>query len=454
VRDAPEALELAARAVAAAEGDEVDALVHRERSGLARFAASVVHQPTLVEDASVTIRVVRDGKVGAVSTNRLDDDGLRAAARRAGDAAASGRPDPAFPGLAPPAPLPGVEGWDEETAALDPGAVAAHAWTAIEAAKDIGLYGYFTSGVTELAVASSAGVAVSEALTDATVLALAADETRSGYAEATSWRVGELDPAGIGREAAEIAARTEGAGELEPGTHRAVLSPYAFGELLLYFGYSSLGALALLEGRSYLTGRLGERPFDERFSLADDGHDPRGLPKAFDFEGVPKQRVPLVEAGVARDVVWDRRTARRTGRESTGHGLDATSQAHGPIPFNLSVEPGDATDEELAERVGDGIYVTRLHYVNIVDAREGLLTGMTRDGTFRIENGRVTRPLRNLRFTTAVPEVLASLPGIGAEATLVNASDFYDARYPFGTLVPPVATERFTIVGIGSAPGL
>ena len=454
MREAPEALELATRAVAAAEGDEVDALVHRERSGLARFAASVVHQPTLVDDASVTIRVVRDGQVGAVSTNRLDDESLGAAARRAGEAAASGRPDPAFPGLAPPAAPPEVEGWDHETAELDPGGIAARAWTAIEAAEDIGLYGYFTSGVTELAVASSTGLSVSQALTDATVLALAADETRSGYAEATSWRVGELDPAATGRAAADIAARTTGAGELEPGTYRAVLSPYAFGELLLYFGYSSLGALALLEGRSFMTGRLGERLFDERFSLADDGSDPRGLPKAFDLEGVPKQRVELVEAGVARDVVWDRRTAHREGRESTGHGLDATAQAHGPLPFNLSVAPGDATDEELAARVGDGIYVTRLHYVNIVDAREGLLTGMTRDGTFRIENGRVTRPLVNLRFTTSVPELLASLPGIGSQATLVNASDFYDARYPFGTLVPPVATERFTIVAAGSAPGL
>jgi PmbA protein len=454
VREAPEALELAARAVRAAEGDEMDALVHRERSGLARFAASAVHQPTLVEDASVTIRVVRDGKVGAVSTNRLDDDGLRAAARRAGEAAASGRPDPSFPGLAPPAAVPDVQGWDEETDALDPGAIAAHAWTAIEAAAPLELYGYFTSGLTELAVASSTGVSVSQAMTDATVLALAADETRSGFAEASAWRVGELDPAATAREAAETAARTKDAGGLEPGTYRAVLSPYAFGELLLYFGYSSLGALALLEGRSFLTGRLGERVFDERLTLADHGQDPRGLPKAFDFEGVPKQRVALVEAGVARDVVWDRRTARREGRESTGHALDATSQAHGPLPFNLSVEPGDATVEQLADLVGDGIYVTRLHYVNIVDAREGLLTGMTRDGTFRIENGNVTRPLVNLRFTTSVPALLERLPGLGAEATLVNGSDFYDARYPFGTLVPPVATERFTIVGTGSEPGL
>jgi predicted Zn-dependent protease len=291
-------------------------------------------------------------------------------------------------------------------------------------------------------------------MTDATVLALAADETRSGFAEASAWRVGELDPAATAREAAETAARTKDAGGLEPGTYRAVLSPYAFGELLLYFGYSSLGALALLEGRSFLTGRLGERVFDERLTLADHGQDPRGLPKAFDFEGVPKQRVALVEAGVARDVVWDRRTARREGRESTGHALDATSQAHGPLPFNLSVEPGDATVEQLADLVGDGIYVTRLHYVNIVDAREGLLTGMTRDGTFRIENGNVTRPLVNLRFTTSVPALLERLPGLGAEAILVNGSDFYDARYPFGTLVPPVATERFTIVGTGSEPGL
>jgi PmbA protein len=451
------ALELAERAVQAADGDEADASVHVERSGFARFADSAVHQPTLITDESVTVRVVRDGRVGCATTNRTDHDGLAAVTARAGEAADSSPVDPGFPGLQEPAPLPDAEGYDEATAALTPEEQAESAAAAIAAAPGIGLYGYYTSAVTELAVASTTGHSVAQAITDASVLALAASDQASGYAEATSWRAGDLDPETVAREAVEKAARTQRADTVEAGTYRAVLEPYAISELLFYFGFTSLNALALLEGRSYLSGRLGERLFDESFTLWDDGLDPRGYPKAFDLEGVPKQQVTIVEDGVARDVVWDRRTAKQAadGHVSTGHGLSAPAQGFGPIPFNLSMAGGDtASVDELAERVGDGIYVTRLHYLGVVDPREGIITGMTRDGTFRVEGGKVTKPLVNLRFTTSFPALAAGLLGLTEEVTLVNRSDFYDERYPYGTLVPAVATEAFTIVGTGSGPGL
>jgi PmbA protein len=453
---AERALELADRAWRAAEADEADAVAHVEESGFARFAASEVHQPTLLRDETVTLRVVRDGKVGCAVTNRTDDEGLRDAARRAGEAADSAKPDPDYAGLQPPADVPDVEGYDEETAELTPEEQAAAASAAIEAAPGYGLYGYFTSGLTHTAAASSTGHAVAQTMTDASVLAIAASDEESGYAEATSWKAGELDPAAVARESVEKAARTKGAAELEPGTHAAVLEPYAISELLWYFGFSSLGALAFLEGRSYLSGRLGERLFHETFTLVDDGLDPRGLPKSFDLEGAPKQRVVLVENGVAKDVVWDRRTAKQAGdgRASTGHALSAPAQGFGPLPLNLSVKGGDSTRDELVERVGDGIYVTRLHYLGVVDPREGIITGMTRDGTFQIEGGKVAKPLVNLRFTTSVPKLVEHLIGLGTDVELVNRSDFYDERYPFGTLVPTVATGAFTIVGTGSGPGL
>jgi PmbA protein len=451
------ALDLAERAVKAAEGDEADVSVHVESSGFARFAASAVHQPTLIRDETVTFRVVRDGRIGCATTNRTDDEGLAAAARHAAEAADSAPVDPSFPGLQDPAPVPDVQGFDEATAALTPVDQAEAAAEAIAGAPGLGLYGYYTSGATEIAVASTTGLAVSQSTTDASVLALAASEDASGYAEATSWRAGDLDPAAVAREAAEKAHRTRGATQIEPQTFRAVLEPYAISELLFYFGFTSLNALALLEGRSYLSGRLGEQLFDESFTVVDDGLDPVNYPKAFDMEGVPKQRVPMIDEGVARDVVWDRRTAKQAGdgHVSTGHALAPPAQAFGPIPFNLSMAAGDvASVDELAERVGDGIYVTRLHYLGVVDPREGIITGMTRDGTFRIEDGKVTTPVVNLRFTTSFPALAAGLLGLTKDVTLVNRSDFYDERYPFGTLVPAVATDAFTIVGTGSGPGL
>jgi PmbA protein len=415
-----------------------------------------VHQPTLIRDESLTLRVVRDGKVGCAVTNRTDEEGLREAAQRAAEAADSAKADPDFAGLQPPMDVPTVAGFDEDTAALTPEQQAASASAAIEAAPGFGLFGYFTSAVTELAVASSAGQAVTQTMTDASVLAIAASEDESGYAEATSWKAGALDPAEVARQAAEKAARTKGAEEIEPGTHAAVLEPYAFSELLWYFGFSSLNGLACLEGRSYFSGRIGEQVFHESFNLVDDGLAPEGMPKAFDFEGAPKQRVSIVENGVAKDVVWDRRTAKRAGedRESTGHALSAPAQGFGPLPLNLSVAGGSSSRDELIDKVGEGIYVTRLHYLGVVDPREGIITGMTRDGTFRIEGGKVTKPLVNLRFTTSFPKLVENLVALGNDVELVNRSDFYDERYPFGTLVPTVATNAFTIVGTGSGPGL
>ena len=451
------AVELAARALRAAEGDEAEAFVHSERSGLARFAGSVQHQPTLIEDEIVTLRVVRDGRVGVAVSNRTSDEGLRTLAARARDAADNAPVDSEFPGLAPPGELPEVDGFDDETAAMTEDDYAGAASRAISHARGLDAYGFFTSGVTELAVASTAGVEASQRLTDATLVVLGAGDGVSGYATRTAWRVGEIDVEECAQEAAERGARTRGAGELEPAAYRAVLEPYAIAELLQYFGYDSLGALGFLEERSYFSGRLGELCFDERVSLTDDALDPRGLPKAFDFEGSAKERVPLIENGVIRGVVWDRRTAKRAGGDArgTGHAPPVAWQSYGPLPFALSLAGGDAESvDELVERVEDGIYVTRLHYLGVVHPRQGVITGMTRDGTFRVRDGKIAEPLVNLRFTISLPHLLRELLGLTREVTLVNGSDFYGERYPNGTLVPAVATTYFNVTGVGSTPGI
>ena len=449
------ALEVARAALASADGD-AEAVAHAESSGLARFADSEVHQPTLIDNVVVTVRVARDGRVGVATTNRLDERGLAEIARRATEAAESAPVDPDFPGFTPPGELPPVDGYDEATALLGPEEQARLAAEAI-AATEVPLYGFFTSGVSELAVVSTTGLEVGQRMTDAVTLAVAADEGRSGYAEATSWRAGDIDAAGVAREASEKAVQTRGAKEIEPGSYAAVLEPYAFAELLQYFGYDSFGALGMLEERGYLAGRIGERIFDEKVSIVDDSLDRRGLPKAFDFEGSSKQRVELVSEGIARGVVWDRLTANRA-RDSvrtTGHAPPPDSADFGPLPYALSVAGGEAESiDELVAAIGDGLYITRLHYLGVVHPREGVITGMTRDGTFRIRDGKIAEPLVNLRFTVAFPELLREVPGLTRQITLVNASNFYGERYPHGALVPALATARFNVTGIGSTPGI
>jgi PmbA protein len=449
--------EVAGQAVGAAQGDEADVLVLSERSGLARFASSELHQPTLIENCVVTLRIVRDGRIGTASTNRIDDEGLRGLAERAGEAANSAVAEEDFPGLPDPEPLPHVEGFDEAVAAIGPEEQARHARSAIDAGTSVELFGFFTSGVTEMAVASTTGLEAEQRMTDATTLVVAAGDRASGYATQTSWSAPGIDPAAVGREASEKADRTRNAKTIGPAPYRAVLEPYALADLVSYFSYDGFGANGLLEGRSYLTGRLGEKIMDEKLSIHDDALDPRGLPKGFDFEGVPKQRVPLIENGVAKGVVWDRTSAARAGEghATTGHAPPHVYRQYGPLAFALSVAGGEVDSlDDLCELVGDGIYVTRLHYLGVVDPREGVITGMTRDGTFRIRDGKVAEPLVNLRFTVAVPQMLEDVPGLSRETTLVNTNDFYGERYPIGALVPAIATGRFNITGVGSEPGL
>jgi predicted Zn-dependent protease len=448
-------LELAERALELAAADEAEVVVMGERSGFARFAAGEVHQPTLIDNVTVQLRVVSDGRSAAAVTNRTDDDGLAAIGRRAREAAASASPDPDLPPLAPAADLPDVEGYDDETAALGSAEQARLAATAIAASGDFGLYGYFTSGVSELAIASTTGLRAAERKTDATCMALAAVDGASGYATRTAWRAGELDPAAVAEEAIEKAARTREAVDAPPARYRAVLEPYAIAELLFYTAFDMFNGQALLEERSWFAGRIGERALDPKVTLVDDGLDPRGLPRAFDFEGTPKQRVVLVEEGVIRDTVWDRATAARAGRTSTGHALTIDSRSFGALASAVVMSPGEADSiDELSELVGDGIYVTRLHYLGVVNPREGVITGMTKDGTFRIRDGKIAEPLVNLRFTVSMPELLADVPGLTRETLLVNQSDFYDERWAYGYRVPAIATACFNVTGSGAGPGL
>jgi predicted Zn-dependent protease len=160
---------------------------------------------------------------------------------------------------------------------------------------------------------------------------------------------------------------------------------------------------------------------------------------------------------VLRGAVWDLASAARTkdSQRSTGHAPPPSLRRWGPLPFALSFAGGEAENvDELVEIVGDGIYITRLHYLGVVEPRQGIVTGMTRDGTFRIRDGKLAEPLVNLRFTVAVPDMLADVPGLTRETTLANQAAFYDERFAYGALVPALATARFDVTGVGGPPGI
>jgi predicted Zn-dependent protease len=197
-------------------------------------------------------------------------------------------------------------------------------------------------------------------------------------------------------------------------------------------------------------GRLGERVAAPAIDLGDAPRLPQTLPRAFDFEGVPKAPIPLIEDGVARAVVHDTRSAARAGGDarSTGHATAPGGSSFGPHPTNLVLGGGGSADEtELVAAVERGIYVTRFWYVNVVREKQTLLTGMTRDGTFLIEDGRISRPVRDVRFTDSVLRILEATEALTASRRLVAEADFYGRRFAAGVVCPALRASGFRITG-------
>jgi predicted Zn-dependent protease len=262
-------------------------------------------------------------------------------------------------------------------------------------------------------VANSLGIHLSEPRTDAQVLTvMMGPGGGTGYAEQVAVGLDAIDASAIGREAAERTVLMRDPIELPAGEYPVVLDTYAVVDIADMLGWLGFSALAVQEERSFFEpGRVIGSPL---FSLADDASEPAGTPASFDFEGVPKQRVPLVEAGVCREVVHDAQTAPREGRRSTGHGLPAPNP-WGPFPLNMVVAPGDASRAELIGGLERGLLVTRFHYTNVIHPKQAIITGMTRDGLFLVEGGQVAAPVRNLRFTQSYLEALARIEAVGAE---------------------------------------
>jgi predicted Zn-dependent protease len=446
-------LELAERALAHCEGD-AQVTVTRERSLHARFARSEPTQATDVDDVTVHVLVLRDGQGGTATTNAAGDDALRAAARRAADAAAAAAAQGPgeHPGLPGPQAYGAHDGFDAATAQLDPRVPGAQLSAAFAAAADAELqaFGIWSGGEVRTAIASSAGVRASDAVTDVFGKVVCRDaDGRSGYASAAAVRAADVDLRALARQAASRVGRGELA-ELEPGTHPVVLGADAVGELIAFLGGLAFNGLAHAERRGALDGRLGTRVAAPSIGLGDAPTHAATLPRAFDADGIPKAPLSLIEGGVAQRVVHDVRSAARAGdgAVSTGHSLAPGGSPWGPAPTNLVLAAGRAEDEhELAGPIERGLYVHRLWYVNTVDPKETLLTGVTRDGTFLIEDGAITRPLRDARFTDTVLGLLERTEDLGAHPRLVADAEFYGRRFATGVVCPPLRASGLRITG-------
>lgn len=411
-------------------GDEWELSYRAATYGVTRYAASRVHQNVEGDATLLRARVAVGRRVGLATTSDLRPEGVRAVLRKAYQVARICPDDDGFSGFpGPSADRPRKNtlhsrNTDECTAADRAERVNTIlkrlAGDALEAA------GLVSTRTDRAAVLNSRGLSDAFRGTTGCVRVFASGGGASGYAGGVHRDIDTLDPAAIASTAARKAVRGRDPVTVEPGDYDVILEPTAVSEILEWMSIGSFGARSLEDGSSLLSGRIGEQVTGEAITIrATDMHAPMGAPaEVFDAEGVVRKPVAIVEDGVAVGVVHDTRTAARASRSgqptpSTGH-APAEGWTSGPFVKHLEMQAGDASFGELVARIDRGLWVTRFHYVNgLLDTRTARMTGMTRDGTFLIEGGRVAGGVTNLRFTDSFLEAFARVDGITSERRVV-----------------------------------
>jgi predicted Zn-dependent protease len=416
----PNALvDLASVALDVDGADGVEVLLTRDDTALTRFAESRVHQNTARVDGEARVRVVVDGnRVGVVATNDLTPDGVRAAAAAAVDAARVTPPDQEFPGFAEPDEYGTADGADEPTAAATPADRAALVATMLSTlGADMVAAGTAETGGHEVAVVNSNGVAAYHAATRAALTILVSGADSTGWAEDSSGVLADLDAAAVAARAVAKVEAGRSPRDVDPGDWQVVLEPPAVGTLVEWLCWLAFAGRDVAEGRSAISGRLGEQVCSPLVTLVDDPLAQGMFGTPFDAEGTAKRALPLLVDGVASNVAHDRTSARLAGAESTGHAMPAPNP-EGGVPANPSLRPGGASYDDLIAGCERALVVTRFHYTNAVHALSTTLTGMTRDGTFLVEDGAIVGGVRNLRFTQSVLDALSTVEAVGRETAL------------------------------------
>jgi PmbA protein len=299
--------------------------------------------------------------------------------------------------------------------------------------------GIYSTGQSVEAMYNSRGVAAwhAETMAQFSITAMAGDS--SGWAKASAVSHASIDPLALARSAARKARLSRDPQEIPPGRYTVILEPAAVLDLVGQM-FGDFSATAVADSRSFLTDRVGKKLFGENIQITDDAAHPLQAGVPFDGEGVPRRKLTLVDAGVPRDLAYARSSARKAGVEPTGHGFPLPNEV-GEAPLNIVIAGGSTSTDEMIASTERGVLVTRLWYIREVDPYEKIMTGMTRDGTFLIENGRVSRGLRNFRFNQGIIELLNSVEALSPS---VRAS----GEETFDMVVPAMKVRGFNFTEV------
>ncbi len=383
------------------------------------------------------MRAIVDGRTGVAASNDLGDASVDALLERAREMASFAPRDPLVPALPSGGPTGAPAGcYVDATAKADPSERARVCDAIISRAELVHYWcsGYVSSASNGTTIANSSGALASFDGTDAQVNVKATAPDSTGFAEHYTTDIRELDGDAAGARAVELARLSAHPRSVKPGPWTVILEPPALGELLAYL-VSHFSAQSYSDGSSFCSDGLDRTYFDERVTIGDDYAHPLAPAMPFDYEGQPKLRVPLVEAGVVRDIVTDSYYAKKLDRPNTGHALPAPN-AYGPQPLNIVIPAGSKSTQELIASTQRGLLISRFWYIRVVDQKRAIVTGMTRDGTFLIEDGKIAGGVRNLRFNQSIVEALGSVE--------FSSEQKRTGQYSYSLVVPTAKIDKFT----------
>ena len=436
--------------------DEIELLISGGRSALTRFANNTIHQNVAEENYMLSVRTVFDGKTARATTNKFDEESVRLCVKASEGLARVQAKDPDL------LPVPGPEVYGEdaqagraffETASITPADRARAVGKIVEVAKreNLTTAGIFATSEAVEAALNSRGLCAYHTQTSAEISVTMLAKDSSGWQKANSPDVRNLNPVELAEIAARKAQQSVAPQELPPGKYTAILEPAAVLDLC-GFMFWDWGGQAILDERSFLNNRIGTQLFGENISIHDDVYYPLQSGAPFDGEGVRRQRVELVGKGVPKALVYARATAEKMKKSEhaakvgpiavTGHGLPLPNEI-GEIPLNIVFDPppNPQTVEQMVAGTDRGVLITRLWYIREVDPYEKILTGMTRDGTFYVENGKVRHGIRNFRFNESLVEMLANVKEMGQP---VRAS----GEESFDMVVPAMKVKDFNFTEV------
>ncbi len=433
------ALEILEKGLKYSEADQAELLLLEEDFYLTRFAENVIHQNMARADHTVMARAVLGKKVGVAVTDKIEDEGIKKVVRDAIEIAKNQKEDPDFVSLPQSVPAPEIKGFYQSTHNFTPEDRAKGVKIAVEKCEKNNLVsaGAFQTETDVVAVVNSLGIRQFFQETKANFSLTTGRNEQSGWAQGFSREVKNLDISKISQIAVEKAILSSNPIELPPGEYTVILEEAAVASLLLFLAFLGFGAKTFTEGRSYM--KLDEKLTGDNITIIEDPYDPvmNGIP--FDYEGVTKKKVVLIENGIGRGVVYNSYYANKNKTESTGHALQPNN-TFGPYPKNMIMSPGNSTLHEMITSTKKGILITHFWYINYMNPMKTMVTGTTRDGTFLIENGKIKSAVKNMRIGQSILEAFSNVELMTKERKLCP-------QYGVLMYVPAMKINKFNFIG-------